>query len=790
MEKPDDSTQGLSRLLTVLAFDGDDDDTTERGLPKSKDNANDKYEDEYVANRLGSNTSDDSLKASDSSKGGLFARQKEKMKAYVAPLSAVSASIYDGFADSIENLLPKRSKAGEKIATGVGRTYDPQIHPEVNRTAFIRTKSALSDISAEEKQFVRNRLLNMRESFANFIGEKPEDVDPLDIPVISVTGSGGGFKAMIGAAGYLKAMEETGFYTNVTYLSGVSGSCWMLANLYIAAKGSPSVLVEHLKKILVHHPADISRFASIISSGDDAKKHSSLLFDAMTDKRSVGLPRGLVDLYGVMLFAHFLSNEDLSRTWDPDLFKLSKHINIGGSKLPLPIYTAVRHEKPWSKKFEVDPAAETTTEGASQQPAVDQARKQEEFKRQQTRYELRTEAASGNGSADDEDDEDDPNAERAWWQWFEFTPFEFGCDELFWCPTWGFGRKYQRGESIINVPEQSFALVLGLTASAMCAPFTGMFETMERADGDGFMKKFATKVLQWSAQPLVHQLLSKHPDPATAPPGLNHAQRIQLIDAGADNNQALYPMTRPGRSVDVVIVLDASTDVERNFITPDIATFAIRKGLNLTVRPNPAAPRSDSPSAPRSRSSSSDNLQADLPPPLPPRSIPAQLQPPSPYPPRTTSAVPPPLPPRLSVPQLLVPEAGLTAPASPISATKKFPPHRYCQVYTASPAAGTAHGAPPVIGPHGEQLPQNDMKIVYLPLIANPEMPDFSPSKFTFAKMQYEKDEVEDLARCAYLNWMNTSAQDQVREIVRELWMQKRDARVEQARNSNAYIDS
>ncbi|KAI8802133.1 hypothetical protein BJ742DRAFT_744033 [Cladochytrium replicatum] len=44
---------------------------------------------------------------------------------------------------------------------------------------------------------------------------------------------------------------------------------------------------------------------------------------------------------------------------------------------------------------------------------------------------------------------------------------------------------------------------------------------------------------------------------------------------------------------------------------------------------------------------------------------------------------------------------------------------------------------------------------------------NFNPSKFTFAKMQYEEEEVADLARCTYLNWMNTSAEDQVPEIIK-----------------------
>lgn len=49
---------------------------------------------------------------------------------------------------------------------------------------------------------------------------------PLQVPVIAVLGSGGGFRAMVGFAGVMKALYESGVLDCATYIAGLSGSTW------------------------------------------------------------------------------------------------------------------------------------------------------------------------------------------------------------------------------------------------------------------------------------------------------------------------------------------------------------------------------------------------------------------------------------------------------------------------------------------------------------------------------------------------------------------------------------
>ena len=69
---------------------------------------------------------------------------------------------------------------------------------------------------------------------------------------------------------------------------------------------------------------------------------------------------------------------------------------ISKGEEPMPILTAIRHERPWKA-----------------------------WKDKESPFEK-----------EDHGDKEHRLALDAWWQWMEFTPFEFGCDELkYWIPS-------------------------------------------------------------------------------------------------------------------------------------------------------------------------------------------------------------------------------------------------------------------------------------------------------------------------------------------------------------------
>lgn len=48
----------------------------------------------------------------------------------------------------------------------------------------------------------------------------------VQVPVIAIVGSGGGFRAMVGFSGVMKGLYESGVLDCATYIAGLSGSTW------------------------------------------------------------------------------------------------------------------------------------------------------------------------------------------------------------------------------------------------------------------------------------------------------------------------------------------------------------------------------------------------------------------------------------------------------------------------------------------------------------------------------------------------------------------------------------
>src|SRR5262249_36299233 len=114
---------------------------------------------------------------------------------------------------------------------------------------------------------------------------------------------------------------------------------------------------------------------------------------------------------------------------DQDLKLSSQRAFVDSGANPLPIYTAVRHEIP-------------PVEGHENHSSHALAEKAKH---------------------------------EAWFQWFEFTPYEFFCEELgAGIPTWALGRHFKDGKDVVisgyrPVPELRIPMLMGVWGSAFCA---------------------------------------------------------------------------------------------------------------------------------------------------------------------------------------------------------------------------------------------------------------------------------------------------------------------------------
>ena len=452
---------------------------------------------------------------------------------------------------------------------------DPDIFPEVNRVAEVRRGL---DLCPEEKAFLAKRKLHVRDHFAKYLGLDPGEVHPDDVPIVSFGGSGGGFRAMIGLLGYCEEMKKAGLWDCLTYISGVSGSCWSLAAFYTLGNGSMANVIKHCRtRFHPYHPLSGSAIRTLLSSPGGARN----TLGPLIQKSKSGLQTVAMDLYSVFTTGWIFFEDDpashpggsahkevagFQRAWQK--YSSIRAYTDNGSE-PLPIMTAIRHERPWrdwqDKQFPF------------KDPELD---------------------AKG----------DHAKARDAWYQWFEFTPYEVGCDEIeAWVPTWAFGRPFSEGKSTMQLPEQSLALLLGLTTSALAGPLTSYLATINRSMSPGFVRDSTHNVWHaltkfWGKQG-TEEFTNHHPlhacnehnfmfhytpvEPGQGRPrGLENSPRIHLIDSGLDNNCPTYVFLHPNREADVIINMDASSDVHAMAFQERVDQIGSRRGMKYTKRHN------------------------------------------------------------------------------------------------------------------------------------------------------------------------------------------------------------
>lgn len=450
----------------------------------------------------------------------------------------------------VRKLQREMSMAPDSLAGEIwNEAHDPFVNPEIRYAAKVRVSSDLCD---EEKEFLARRKRIASVAMAKYLGLEEKDVHPDDVPIIAMCGSGGGLRALVAGSGSLLATSEEGLFDCVTYLSGVSGSCWLQA-LYFSSITERNFhrAIDHLKSRLgVHIAYPPVAFSSVISAPTNKYLLSGMVEKLKGDPKAVF---GLVDVYGLLLAARLLVPKGELGVNEKD-FKLSsqrEYVRYGQN--PLPIYTAVRHEIP-----------EEEVPGGDKASSVAAPRKEKQ---------------------------------SPWFQWFEVTPYEFFCEEFTaGIPTWAMGRKFKGGADVpaedgLHLPEIRMPFLFGTFGSAFCATLSHYY------------REIRPLVLSLSGFGAVDEMiygreedLSKvHPiNPATlpnfaygmkdalpkiAPKSIYENEYLELMDAGMSNNLPIYPLLRPGRGVEVLIAFDASADIKTDNWLSVADGYAKQRGI-------------------------------------------------------------------------------------------------------------------------------------------------------------------------------------------------------------------
>lgn len=449
---------------------------------------------------------------------------------------------------SIQTLQRELSLAPGSTADQIWEeAQNPSLNPEITRNARVRIGEGLC---RDERYYRWRRRRAMVKSLAAYLNLKERDIHPDDVPVIALCSSGGGLRAMVSGAGSYLAAKESGLWDCAMYTAGVSGTCW-LQTVYNSSLGGQNFhrIIDHLKQRLDVHFAFPPRALGALTTAPTNKYLLRGLVEKL--KGDPDADFGLVDIYGLLLSARLLVPPGQTDVLDRDLKLSNQRIYIDNGSQPLPIYTAVRHEIP--------------TEVADPEPASDELKK---------------------------------TAEReSWFQWFEFTPYEFFCEELSaGIPAWAVGRHFRNGRDTTprggySVPELRITGLMGLWGSAFCATLAHYYKeirpTLRGLAGFGGIDSLIegknenlSRVHPIDPAMMPNYVLGlKDKLPSSCPRSIFENSHLRLMDSGMSNNLPIYPLLRADRDVDLIVAFDASADLKEDNWLSAVDGYALQRGI-------------------------------------------------------------------------------------------------------------------------------------------------------------------------------------------------------------------
>ncbi|CAK8673403.1 unnamed protein product [Clavelina lepadiformis] len=204
---------------------------------------------------------------------------------------------------------------------------DIEFSTEIRRDTDLKLSASLCD---KEEIFRKARKQKIFKSMSELLQkngkkERPRTAD--EVPIIGVLGSGGGFRAMVGYAGVMKALHDTGILDCSMYVNGLSGSTWYLATLY-ANEAFPKAGVQEINNY-IRSRIERNPFWSFLKNFYSFRK-------AVISKRYAGQPVSFTDIFGMFIGKTLLGKKNLISA---KMSKFDEKIKDGNA--PMPILTAV-----------------------------------------------------------------------------------------------------------------------------------------------------------------------------------------------------------------------------------------------------------------------------------------------------------------------------------------------------------------------------------------------------------------------------------------------------------------
>uniref|UniRef100_A0A8B9RSI7 PLA2c domain-containing protein n=1 Tax=Accipiter nisus TaxID=211598 RepID=A0A8B9RSI7_9AVES len=181
------------------------------------------------------------------------------------------------------------------------------------------------DLCSEEMAFLGKRKRYVASALKN-VFHLQQDLQDREVPVVAIITTGGGLKSMTGLYGSLMGLKKLNLLDCVTYISGLSGTTWTMANLYRDAYWSQKDLDSHI--------GEARKQATKCKMGCFSMDRMKYYNKQLCQRKEEGYRTSFIDLWGLMI--EYLLNDGK----DPHKLSEQQEALCDGQN-PLPIYVSV-----------------------------------------------------------------------------------------------------------------------------------------------------------------------------------------------------------------------------------------------------------------------------------------------------------------------------------------------------------------------------------------------------------------------------------------------------------------
>ncbi|GAM83015.1 hypothetical protein ANO11243_010010 [Dothideomycetidae sp. 11243] len=233
-------------------------------------------------------------------------------------------------------VLPDQSPASSLVERSLLSSYAPTLttcpSTSLNRVA--------SSINPSEAAYIASRQNKARPALASWIKSVDSTFDTSVLPIVAFAASGGGYRAMLQAAGVVQAFDSrdsstttSGLFQGLSYFGGLSGGSWLLSSL--AGNNWPTVSSLYKSKWATALADTVLLPGGIFSAPFDL-----LQIDLdLKAKTTAGYPTTIPDVWGRLISFQLLSGSDGGVT--DRLSGLSRLTNFASFSMPFPYMTSI-----------------------------------------------------------------------------------------------------------------------------------------------------------------------------------------------------------------------------------------------------------------------------------------------------------------------------------------------------------------------------------------------------------------------------------------------------------------